>query len=80
MKIKIQVTQENIINGQPCEYYSCPIALAVKKQIGLKAKVYLNTIDIGKNHSFALPKRAKTFTSKFDSRKPVEPFNFWLNI
>jgi hypothetical protein len=84
--VKIQVTEEDIKNGTPCQDWCCPIALALRRAGFLAAKV-------GRSRCFvqsagddetctwrqpALPADAREFVRDFDEGYPVDPFEFDL--
>ena len=72
MKTKINVRRGDIIKGQRCDYYNCPVALATRKifpaydiGVGLgRIFMYEN-----ENHIFTakLPIEAEQWVSEFDA-------------
>lgn len=83
MRIKVSVSQDNIDDGwSGC--YSCPVALAIKGidesyhpwVVSTRIMIYLN----GSRVSIDTPRSVNRFVRRFDSRKPVKPFNFFLEI
>jgi hypothetical protein len=82
--MKIKVTQEHIDKGIRSDANKCPLALAIcdegtKPTVGL-AYVYLwhEGTHTGKN--VRLPHEALMFRRAFDARRPVEPFEFELEL
>lgn len=83
MKLKINVTQECIDAGVPTEPAHCPIAVAVENMGAYN-------IEIGSDWAIAewndrvinteLPLSAQEFIAAFDEDKPVEPFEFEIEI
>lgn len=78
--IKIEVTAEDIANGEPGESGSCPIALAFKRAI--PGIVYVEVEDdtyFETNEStfdLRLPGHASQFVRDFDDGEPVKPISF----
>ena len=79
----IKVTQEYIDKGKLGSIQYCPIALAVKDQTDSNCSVFDDHLNIysnfGRPGCYWLPTRARKFINRFDDRKPVKPFNFYLN-
>lgn len=81
--ITINVTKRDIKNGKAgagsCS--KCPIALAVKR-INKNWCVGAATIFSRRNSLWValLPRSARTFIDRFDSRERVRPFSFKLRI
>lgn len=84
----VEVTQEDISKGVPAQPFSCPIARAFMRGHGKRVSVGPEGIEIyqcaegplGEFKTFNLPSVAQEFVSRFDSRKPVEPFWFYLDV
>lgn len=83
----INVTQEDIENGIRHSCFSCPIALAVKRETGcncsvesanfhLKARIFM----MGSYEAYFPGKEAEDFINNFDGGKPVKPFSFELDV
>ena len=80
MKLKIKVTQEDINNGEPCETMSCPVALALSRQLNLFNPVYVSYSYFSTDNKYVyLPRSVKRFIHRFDSGEEVKPFNFIIN-
>jgi hypothetical protein len=85
MKLKIDVTEEDIKNGAAGSPGSCPIALACKKagkplMIG-EREAYASMSDLDQEGAGAvLPLEARQFVFRFDSGAFVSPFSFELEI
>ena len=88
MRKLIKVTKTDIKNGKrACE--TCPIARALRRQ-GFDEAIVLGDgvwgqgafmdilSDISKQRP--LPRSAKRFINRFDSRKLVKPFNFFVEV
>lgn len=69
--MKFRVTKDDICNGKRCSIYKCPIALAIKRKLGIrqyKFSVCVTTDHIGINSRYYVtPKEVADFISKFDS-------------
>ena len=90
--MKIKVTQEHIHNGRRLSPSSCAVALAIAEQTGAKlVTVGKNEVTLWPNglattesihpapyHDARLPNEVGMFIEKFDSEKPVDPFEFEL--
>jgi hypothetical protein len=76
--MRIKVEQRHIDRGRPCCTMACPIALA-GTEAGLRNPTVsrYSLMQCGRLESrVRLPDAAIVFISKFDLRKPVEPFEF----
>ena len=85
MKKLIKVTQKHIDKGEPTKARFCPITLAVADATGglhvATGNIITSWHDPVRGHrSGELPRSAKRFISKFDSKNKVKPFNFYLDI
>lgn len=84
MKVKIEVTREDILMGKQRSNCSCPIALAAKR-IGETWNISANDISRSKDGvyvgSVRFPAEAEDFIKNFDrDRASVEPFSFEAEI
>ena len=86
--MKVNVTKQNIEDGQRYSLECCPIALAIKDLGCENVRVFETQIYIernGKNDVIFLPENAKSFITNFDGAKLLEhrnalkPFEFELN-
>ena len=88
MIIQIDVTQDHINNGKRYECNACPIALAFQKHINDDYSFEINDeyIDVVTKFNgytqdeITVPYTVTAFVRNFDSRKPVEPFSFQIDI
>lgn len=83
-RVKISVTQDDINSGVRNACLDCPIALAIKRA-GHIAKVGSEVVYLPPNvrrafRPTSLPRSAQRFIRRFDQAKPVEPFNFFLEM
>lgn len=85
--LTVEVTQDDIAAGKPEEALSCPIALAVCRQLGVNAELNadVGTVDVENNlwihdedisYVYPLPDEARDFIANFDIDGPVDPFKF----
>ncbi len=81
MRKKIVVTKGDIKNGLPSDECFCPVALAIAR--GLKTEV----VEVWGDGDFYIngkiieqPEKVETFIDRFDSRKDVKPFSFFIDI
>lgn len=80
MRIKIEVTQEDINYGIKGICDSCPVARAIKR------KVKDHGVSVGSNYIRVWGKEIQTlkkvseFIRKFDTAKTVKPFSFCINL
>jgi hypothetical protein len=75
-KIKINVTQEHIDSGRPVPEM-CPVALALRDATGegwRMGYVFMST----SIRIIPAPRSVRRWVKRFDLRKPVRPFAFWL--
>jgi hypothetical protein len=76
MKIKIEVTEDDIMNGWPGSSRRCPIALACKRVSKIEGLFDLNW----KNMDPEIKGKLNAFISVFDAMKPVSPFTAEIDI
>jgi hypothetical protein len=84
-RIKISVTQKNINSGTRDECTTCPVALAIITRTGRNVLVASDCVDFSPDNYYSgkmipLPRSARRFINRFDQAKPVEPFNFFLEV
>jgi hypothetical protein len=80
VKHTITVLQDDIDNGKPGSPGRCAIALAAKRELFLD-DVYVNGRSLmTETEHAAFPLEAIAFVSKFDTRCPVEPFKFEIDL
>lgn len=78
--ITIEVTEDDIRNGQQCSSNCCAIAIAAYRVFNLPIDVGTTQILVFKK-LFILPDEAIEFIEKFDrDRTSVQPFSFKLNM
>jgi hypothetical protein len=77
MRVRVEVTKNDIRRGRRCDSCHCPIARAVRRAVkGQGIMVHHNgSIDIGVPPS----QKRERFIEKFDSYEPVEPIVFLMN-
>jgi hypothetical protein len=86
MIVKIQVTADDIAKGEPQDGCYCPIARACLRVFpSLPALVVSHEdlfadADSNKYPVAPLPVTARDFISRFDMYRPVEPFEFDLDV
>ena len=86
MKVTIQVTQEDIKNGQPTRCLKCPLALAATRAFGHQifvARYTMFSMDVNGKvnfHGGKLPKEVTTWQWNFDNGIPVKPFDFEIEF
>jgi hypothetical protein len=76
VKLKIEVTYEDIDLGQPGDPHRCPIARAATRALGADAVVVVGIISLPHGPPITLPKEAHEFYLEFDEYHPVAPFTF----
>lgn len=83
--MKIRVTKEHIKKGKPEACSSCPVALALKEAfpeahhtMAGPSQLGLMDEDQGFTRLWDTPLIVREFITRFDSNKPVEPFEFEL--
>lgn len=79
MRLKIDVTAEDIAAGKPRSSYECPISLALRRLTGKRWQVKCHSAESVDCERFYLPLEARKFVDRFDTadayQKP-EPFFF----
>ena len=80
MEKVIQVRQEDIDGAVRGDGRNCPVALALKRELGGMWTV--GALAAAQNGSIRLflPYAVRAFVKDFDHRLPVEPFSFSLNV
>jgi hypothetical protein len=91
MKIKLEVTQNDIDKGIPGNGYCCPIAISLSRHLnqndlGVDPFVtdqsisYMNADTDCLSFTDYLPKLVQRFVKDFDSKREVEPFTTELEF
>lgn len=83
MRKMVHVRQEHIDRGECHNPFKCPIALAMNNDTGELYSVGVDSYhieDSPRDFPRLLPRRAKQFIKLFDNKKPVIPFNFYIEI
>lgn len=83
--VKVEITQEDILNGKRNRATCCPIALALERV--LAKRVYVNSTEFfvqrNPTERISLPKEVCDFIHGFDiwgkESKDVHPLVFWLS-
>ena len=81
--MRIEVTQENIEDGERAMVACCPVALAMADAGLLGAFAYPIKLEWSspkdmKRYVAALPPEVERFMIDFDNERPVKPFEFDL--
>lgn len=82
-EVTIEVTQEDIDNGEQKNFKSCPVAIAISRTIGQPAQVDQESVSLVLtpwDDSIEIPGRASNFISSYDDGDPVSPFSFPLSV
>lgn len=77
--MKIEVTQDDILEGKIGKSCYCPIALAMKRAYGHDKIVVSRSVCEIDYVEFATPKEAGRFIVRFDNGFHVSPFSFDFN-
>jgi len=84
--ILVKVTKRDIENGEPCNCYYCPVALALHCLKGLNGVAvhegFVEKWSAQKQNfiELSLPIRAKRFIKQFDRGNLLKPFSFRLKV
>lgn len=82
-RIRIEVTQDDIDKGQPCGWWSCPIARAASRVLGQRvaASGYGLAIQgaVGEpvHYMYSLSKATIRRMSRYDALHGMQPFAFY---
>lgn len=91
----IQVTKEDINNGQQCSAFNCPVSNAIRRTLDLPkntvsvviscAKIYHSPPDYALGYTepmkvIQLPHHVGTAACRFDDTGEMQPFRFDLSI
>lgn len=82
VRVQVEVTQEDIVNGQRRVPTSCPVALACRRELG-NVRISVTAYYIRVNTGFPvleIPETVKAFVRDFDGFRPVEPIKFTLEV
>lgn len=83
----VEVTQDDIDNGQPRKGESCPVALAINRAIGQGYCIVGQAILIfndangwtyANGRTYAMPRIVRQFIHEFDNIRTGTPFTFEL--
>ena len=82
-RLRVEVTQEDIVKGNPGFAQSCPIARAIHRALPESATVEVSSIikvveKTGGWRVFYPTKRALLFMGTFDKREAVAPTTFYF--
>ena len=84
MKIKVQVTHEDINLGEPLCSWNCPIARAIKragcKEVQVSDRIRFRLKGEYVQVDLKLNEEAMEFVKAFDAGKPVKPFEFEFEL
>jgi len=78
-RVRIDVTQEDIANGEQTAPWSCPVGQAITRCYGPHGGVVATDVKI-KHMVVLLPYEATRFIRDFDNGRPVKPFSFMLEL
>lgn len=82
-KIRVQVTERNIVLGNPHSEDSCPVALALK-DAGVIDPLVTDCIHLHDRYvalaDVELPYEVRQFINDFDKDVEVDPFEFEVDI
>ena len=85
MRIKYQVTSEDIAHGEAEDTETCAIALSLTRTLGpgFAPSVYTDKVTVGIagfRRDVSLSRAAQRFVARFDANKPVKPQDFIIEI
>ena len=89
MNYKINVSDNDIIDGFRCDASECPITLAVRRlfphastviTVSAYVRLWFDLPDRTLVYKAFLPRSASRFMHAFDNLKVVVPFNFIMNL
>jgi len=84
MIVNIKVTQTLIDTGDPCNPFGCPIVVAITNALpGSVVQVTNKEIAIminGINQFIVPPWTVTQFVNAYDNDRPVQPFEFELEV
>lgn len=76
----VNVTKDDIEKGIKGNCCGCPIALAIMHVIDCHVEVGVNFIKIGLGPLRNLSSEQITFIDNFDNNRPVQPFEFEIEL
>jgi hypothetical protein len=78
MKKTINVTQEDIDNGNNADACACPVALALRRSFKVD-DIWVQPYEMSANgHVYMNPSKVRDFINNFDRGMKVKPFKFEL--
>ena len=82
--MKVEVTPQDIARGHPEDNCCCPVALAVRRAVGIATSVGTGKIVVDYATPWQTeiwnPEEVTEFVERFDAGLPVEPFAFDLEF
>jgi len=78
-RVRVEVTAEDIVKGEPKDHCFCPLALACKRA-GIRSPVVENYSLESEDGNAALADEACDFVHDFDLGRPVKPFSFEVEL
>lgn len=75
-RLKVRVTAKDIEAGSRGMAFSCPVARAVKRLLGVALRVDCQQMGWYSGHLYELPADARDWVSDFDGGHAVKPFTF----
>ena len=82
MKFQVSVTRHDIERGIPGDAFCCPVMLACLRSVPMALSASPWSLEVGTpNQGFVeLPPEVTNWMEQFDGGRPVEPFEFEIEI
>ena len=80
MKVKIEVTEEDIKNGERWMADKCPVALALNRKINDFNYVLYDLFETHDSRVYDVPESVGKFILKFDKTRKGKPFKFIIDV
>ncbi len=77
--VRIAISQQDILDGQPVSKRYCPVALAAVRALGRDVRVSQDALQIGLTR-VKLPGVARTWVSQYDAGTVGAPFQFMVRV
>jgi len=83
VRVRVEVTEEDIRRGKRNTCTRCPVARALRRSGVISPSVYHSRAIFGRNGQWwggDLPQKVTDFICAFDDREPVKPFSFVISV
>lgn len=80
MRIRVEVTADDILRGRARDCKGCPVARAISRALGVAASVGSMSFFLGESPCLPLPAPVLEWVGDYDAGRPVAPLSFLLEL